>query len=311
MLDKIMDEIKTRNEKLYIFILMIMLILLIAKFWDRVILINEILFKSMAIVLNHIVSSIFVIILIVFKIYIFKLSDEKSQEKIDAYNNSLIEESKNNGYFSVKLIERYEKLNKDYGNTLQIIINNNSDERIEYLKGYISLYKNFIKISQVNFEINHIDRNYGEKVYYDFIDHNKLFWDGFDIYVSKIKIRDKVEEGLFYKGTRFTRTHYLILNLNRFYDYKICGIRTKYNLIWLKENFRRNVLYRIRYFCSHNIIYLKKIPLIEYLKRSIFRLIRISLVITSVFTIFIGILLALLDVGDFCIDLFNLWKNYI
>ncbi len=310
MFDKIIDEIKARNGTLYTGILIIAGCFLIAKFGDKVILIKEALFQSIILFLPHMGSIIFVVVLLVIKKYLFKLSDKKSQEKIDQYNKPLIAESKDNKYFSVKLIEKYEKLDKEYGNTLQIIIKNKSVNRIEYLKGYISLYKNLIKISQVDFEINHMDKYSGEKVYYDFIDHNKLFWDGFDIYVSKIKSKDKVEEDLFYEGNHFIRTHYFLLNIDSFYDYKICGIRSKYNLIWLKEKFRRIIVARIRHSCSRHIIHFRRIPFIQSLKEGFFRLIRISLVIIGTLIVLIGIFLVLFDLGNMFIDLFHLWKEY-
>ncbi|MBM7853788.1 hypothetical protein JOC37_000153 [Desulfohalotomaculum tongense] len=310
MFDRIIDEIKERNVVIYIIILLIFTCFLMVKFLDLVVLTGKSLFKSIIILFLHWKSMLFIVVLFVIVRYLFKLSDRKSQEEIDKYNKPLEVESKGREYISVKLIERHEKLNNVDGRVLDIVIKNESDNDINYIKGYISLYKRLTRVSKIDFEINNLRELFSERVFYDFIDHEKLFWDGFDIYVYQIQVGDKIDNNFTIEGNHFIRTYFFELNLGEFYDFKIFGIRTRYNLIWLKKKVRREILPRIRFFYSKQTVYFCRRPFLLELMNAVSRYLRLLLVISVLFIIILAAIFVLIDIGKALISLFVVWKHY-
>jgi hypothetical protein len=224
-----------------------------------------------------------VIILITIR-YFFKLSDEKSQERIDIYSEPLIIKSEGKKYISVNLIERYGELNNIYGKILEVIIKNEVDKDIDYIKGYISLYERHTRISKIYFEFDNLRKAFSEKIFYNFITHEMKFWDRFDVYIYEVQIEDKIDKNFRIEGNYFIKTYFPELNPNKFYDFRIFGIKTKYNLTWFKEKFREKILFRIRYL--H------------------FPLIMLIIFVTSLF-----MLLILIDTSKAIINLYNIWRD--
>ncbi|QIB27926.1 hypothetical protein [Caloranaerobacter azorensis] len=312
MLDRIIDEIKEKSVVIYTIILLSFTCFLLVKFWNLVVLTREALFKSVIILALHWESILFIIVLFITVRYLFKLSNEKSQEEIDRYHKPLEVESKCRRYISAKLIERYGKLNNVYGKILEIVIRNESHSDINYVKGYISLYKDFTRISKIDFEIDNFRKLFSERVFYDFIDHKKLFWDGFDIYVYQIRIGDKIDNNFTIEGNHFIRTHYLELNLEKFYDFRIFGVKTKYNLAWLKKKVREKILYGIQFFYSERRIHFyQKSFLLKLIDIDIIsRYLRFLLVIFVLFIILLAIVFLLTDIGKVLLALYEVWKYY-
>lgn len=310
MIDRIIDEIKTKSTYIYITILLVFVYYLVVKFWGLVALTGETMYQSIIALVPHLGSILMAVILLATIMYFLKLSDKKSKERIDEYDKPLKVESEGKGYISAKLIERYGKLNNTEGEILEVIIKNESDKDIDYIKGYVVLYKQFTRISKIPFEFDNLREVYSERIFYNFVDHKKLFWDGFDIYVSEIQFNEKTERNFAIRGNHFVRTHYFVLNLNKFYDFKILGIRTRYNLVWLKEKIKKEILVRVRHFCSKRVIYFHRRLFFLELRDRILRYLRVILVVLVLLIILLAIVLLLIDIIKALGILFVIWKEY-
>ncbi|WP_147289878.1 hypothetical protein [Anaerosacchariphilus polymeriproducens] len=241
--------------------------------------------------------------------YLLRLGDKKAQEEIERYHKPFNLESIEKKYISGLLTEWRGKLDEKYGKILEILIINECDMDIRYIKGYIALYEGVTKISKIDFEINNLTKSYKERIFYELMDDRISLWDGFDIYISEIKFNEVEEKDIKIKGNRKIRTHFFVLNLDKFYDFKFLGIRTTHNLIWIKKKFKMIIIDRIKFICRRRVFHIGQKP---PLKEELLRCFRIAIFLPLI--IFIVSILPILVVFDFVklfIELFEIWKSIL
>ncbi len=204
------------------------------------------------ILMHHIISMIFLVTILVGIKLILNHSDKKSMDDINNYyEKELIIKSSNNRYLAIELKEYHKILNDKYGKTLEVIIKNTIDSTIDYIRGTVFLYNNQKKrIKSIEFETKNLRKSYNDRIFYDLLDIKERNWSEFDAYIEEYKAGYETQQNFFIEGRMVLRTHFIILNYSKFYDYKIFGIRTKYNLVWLKNKIRHELVPAIRFFYS-------------------------------------------------------------
>ncbi|MBV4429548.1 hypothetical protein [Clostridium tyrobutyricum] len=313
MLELIIDFIKDKNKGLTYCILMVALTLYISsKYWKFVQQTYRTIYKILIIFMHHIISIVFIIVILIGIKIIFNLSDKKSKENIDNYyKKPLILDLQYNRYFRIELIERYERLNEKYGDTLKVIIKNIMNSDIDHIKGSIFLYdENKVRVKNIKLETKNLQDSYSDLVFYNLIDMSSRNWKEFDVYIDEFRIGDVIQENFNIQGKKAIRTQFLTLNYLKFYDYKIFGINTKYNLVWIKEKIKYEFLPSISFFYSKKEYYRDRCPLYIELKDLLKRLIRFLVVIFVTILIVSLIIIALIDVEKMFISIFQILKTY-
>lgn len=313
MLETIIGFIKDKNKNIVYCIFMVLLVFYISeKYWRIVLLTYTYSYSILMLCIKHILSIAFVVMSVVGVKIIFNLSDRKSKENIDEYyekGTNLV--THHNKYFEINLIEMHESFNKSYGDTLKVIIKNTSNSTIDYIKGTIFLYdRDNERIKNIKFEIKNLRKAYKDRVFYDLLNIEDRFWEKFDAYVDEFKILDEIHQNFNIRGKSIIRSNFLICNYSKFYDHKIFGIRTKYNLAWIKEKVKYEFFPAIKFFYSQKKFYFHKRPVYIELKDLFKRLIRFLVVIFAFILILSLIFVVILDIGKLIISIIELVKLY-
>lgn len=307
MFDKIIDFAKDmKNKFLYYVLIIASLFYLLTKSWKVAEETNTAIVKSLTVILHHLLSLGFIIAIIIGIKYLFKLSEKKSRERIECYNKPIVLENKDEKYINVKLIELGERFNGGYCKTLEILISNPLDTLIDYSRGVIYIRNDNKRVDKIKFETYNLKKTNFERIFYDKIDDRIRNWDRFEIFIEKFKKNDIIEENIMITSPLIIRMHCMELNLSKFYDFSILGIRTNYNLAWLKEKMKIDIIPEIKYFYSKKN---KRLLNLE-LKDLINRLLRFTLVSLVLFLILALIILALIDIYKMIKVIYTIWNNY-
>ncbi|MFL0194413.1 hypothetical protein ACJDU8_02325 [Clostridium sp. WILCCON 0269] len=312
MLKIIIDIFKDFKIKVFYFIAGIMVILYtLVKYGEVTEKTYKVLISTLHIILLHWVSVIIIVGFIIGVVKILKYSDEKSNERIKKYNKPCVIESHKNNYIDVKLIEKKETMEGKWGETLEILLKNVLDTTINELQGSIHLYIKQKRIKKIDFKIENLRASYVERVFYELISFKERNWDEFDVFIQKIKISEKIEENFFIYGKIMIRTYYMILNFEQFFDYKCIGIRTKYNLVVLKEILRKACSYIMFFSLRKRKVYFnEKHSLYLAFKDLIWRFVKFLIVIAILFLMFLPILYSGVEIFKVTVSLYYIWKDY-
>jgi hypothetical protein len=313
VLKLIIDFIKDKNKSIAYCIFFIAIICFFSvKNWGVVEETYHTTYILLTNLLHHIISVIFILTILVGTKFILNYSNKKSLEDInDYYEQEIILESEYNKYISIELKENIETLNERYGKKLEVIIKNTSNLTIDYIKGNVFLYdsrKNRIK--SVEFETKNLRKSYSDRIFCDLLDGKERIWSEFDSHIIELKAGDEVQQNFFIEGRRVIRTYSIILNYSKFYDYKILGIRTKYNLVWLKNKIKRELIPAVKFFCSKKVLYMDKHHLYTELNDLIIRLIRCLLVLLTAVLIVALMIAILIDIQKMFVSMFGIFKDY-
>ncbi|AVQ39093.1 hypothetical protein C7M56_10490 [Clostridium botulinum] len=313
MLKIIIDFIKDKNKNITYCLFFIGLICFVSvKNWGFVEETYHMAYSIFIILMNHIISMIFIVTILVGINLILKHSDKKSMEDINNYyEKELVIKSSKNRNPAIELKENREKLNNKYGKSLEVIIKNTIDSTIDYIRGTVFLYDNEKKrIKSIVFEIKNLRKSYSVRIFYDLLDIKERNWSEFDGFIEEYKIGDEIQQNFFIEGRKVLRPHFIILNYSKFYDYKILGIRTKYNLVWLKNKIRHELVPAVRFFYSKKVWYRDRRAIYIELKDLVIRLLRFLLVVIVAILIVSLLVIILIDIQKMLISMFNICKNY-
>jgi hypothetical protein len=92
----------------------------------------------------------------------------------------------------------------------------------------------------------------------------------------------------------------MILNLHRFYDFRFLGVRTKYNMVWLKDKIKCKIFPSVKFFYSKTI----------ELKDGLIRFARFSLIILGVLLVLSLVIFTVTDIVKMFISICTIWKSY-
>lgn len=244
-------------------------------------------FSSLDKILNLILLNwynlLYVVILAFIFIYLLKTSHKKSEDFLNDYYNKeeILDVAVN------KLLTGTIKISRNlrFDDEIIVSVKNISDERISYINGFISIYKNKIRIKKLPINIKMLDIGYSEVIYQS-VDDFKLFnFDEFDIYIEEVKTKSETLREIYEPGPLFVRTYSLILNREKYIDYRLFGIKTKYNLVWIKQKFEE-VMSRIKF------LYKKKRYGNQNLLRELSSLIGRSILFIFIYSIILVMILA-------------------
>ncbi|MCL1696543.1 hypothetical protein [Lysinibacillus sp. BPa_S21] len=197
------------------------------------------------IIMSNWLYILYAVVFTLANIFVLLYSDKKSQEKIDEYNSQ--EESH---IVNVdNLISGHIKISQKYyvGRELLIKLNNISNEKILKMNGFISLYKGQVRVKKLQFDINMLKAGYSECIYQSVNEVEILRFEDFDIYINEMVTENESISEIHKMGPRFARIPF-VLNYDKYYDKKLFGIKTRFNLVWIKEKTRKVYLYiRFKY----------------------------------------------------------------
>lgn len=310
MFGRILDYFKQKHSKIHSLILILLAFYLSTKYWNFVNITYKTIIKSLKEISFHSVSLIFIITVFIGIRFLFKYSDNKTKEQNEKYDKPRDFESEKRKHIQVILTETKRDVIKDYKKTLEIVIKNISEQDIDYIKGFVSIYKDKKRIYKIDFETKCLCKYFSERILYDVIDIELRNWNYFDIFIEKVKTIDDINENFIIDGKRIIRTYSQILNYSKFYDYKLFGFRTKYNLVWLKQKFKREVFPSIKFFYAKRSYHFYKRPFYLDLKDFLFRAFQFALVLLIVITISFLLLLTIVEIIKMISLLYYIWKDY-
>ncbi|WP_460292812.1 hypothetical protein [Clostridium tertium] len=294
-----LKKLKNKNVLLWSFLLILFLIIYIVLNKDITIKVVNISKELAIIILNHILSIALLVIIFTITKKCFKYSDMKSQEDIDFIYKPrpyYIEHK----YIKIELVDRKEGDRGISRNFLEINIKNNYSEIIKKVKGRIFIYKNRKRVRTINFDVEYLQEGYSEIVFFDFLNIRDINWDEVDLFIEKIELENNYYENLFIKGLNLIRTYTEILNYNKYYDNRILGIRTRYNLIFLKNKIK-DIINMIKFHWNINVYSFTEKIRIDRKKVFTRIIIAISiLIVTSLAVILLSLLIS---------DLINIIKE--
>lgn len=222
----IIDFLKEKNKKIAYICIMIIIII----GWGFKNIQYKMLLEIVDILKENIVSIIILIILCVVMTRFLKYIDEKSQEVIEIYNRPIPKRAKNE-YIEVILSEYYEE-------GLRIEVKNLKSKVIKNMKGSIYLYENKNRIQRIEFEISNLLELHTDIIFDKLDEKAKYIWNSFNVFIYKLEFEDQIIKEVFMEKVHFRRTHFMLLNRKMFHDSKILGIKTRYNLAWIKEELK-------------------------------------------------------------------------
>lgn len=296
----IIGKLKKNHMYLYIFLVGLIFIIYFRLNLNKLLNLNNwtqivIIMKEISIIMvNHLLIIVFAIASFITIKKWFKYSDIKSREKIDFINKPTINIIKSK-YIYIEIIEKLGEINGRV-KVLEINIKNKFSDRLCYLEGKIFLYRNQKRIKVIKFNVEHLDHGYKESIFYNPLKGNEIYWNEADVFIDKIEFQNEFEENIFIKGVQFFRTYTEILNYDKYYDYKLFGIRTKYNLVYLKERIRE-LKSRLKYYWRNDVISFT--DRIKISKKKVF--IRVIIILISIILIILLMMVVL--------DLFNAIKD--
>lgn len=249
---------KIKNSKiLWLMILGYLLYFLNLKFpIEYKILINTI--KILLLIISHNIFYVLFITVIVISLFgLLKYSD--SQKCEDFFNREPINSKHKSCTSRSLVIEIYENATLSILKPIRkILIKNNTDSEINYLKGQVDLYCLEERVKSLKFEINHLKPQRKELISKEEIDKFLHEWDEFDFYINDCTFVGDDTADVY--NTRFDGDRFFLLPPNFLELSKITWIERKipYNLEWLKEKCREVGLY-LKWNLKKQTVYEKKV----------------------------------------------------
>ncbi|EOO12430.1 hypothetical protein [Bacillus cereus] len=310
MISVIVNHIKEKSKLLYTIAVIGVIFYFIYSQWSE--------FKSnwysltpiIKIILIHMPSVLLILTFVCATISLFKISNRKSNEKMKDYLKSQKIEVETDKFFrpiGAAVIKEYDFLEGIETETIKIKVINKEENFIEFIDGFISFYYEKERVKVVPVKIKQLYKGYSERVYYNKIDKDTINWDYFDFYITEMKIDDEIYTNVRLRSPSVYKTYYFYLNMDKFIDKKIFGIRTKYNLVWLKEKFRTG--FRIvQFFCSPKKYQIKNGRVYTDTWRKVYSLLK-NLVVYALFGILILLfLMSLLDIIEMLREIAGIFK---
>jgi hypothetical protein len=310
MISVIVNYIKEKSKLLYTIAVIGVIYYFIYSQWSE--------FKSnwyslipiIKIISIHISSVLLILTFICATIFLFKISNRKSNEKMKDYLKSQKIEVETDKFFrpiGAAVIEEYDFLEGIETKTIKIKVINTEENLIEFIDGFISFYYEKERVKVVPVKIKQLYKGYSERVYYNKVDKDTINWNHFDFYITEMKINDEIYTNVRLRSPSVYKTYYFYLNMDKFIDKKLFGIRTKYNLVWLKEKFRTGFRL-VRFFCSPKKYHIKNGRVYTNTWRKIYSLLK-NLVVYALFgSLILLFLMSSLDIIEMFREIADIFK---
>lgn len=229
MISVIVNYIKEKSKLLYTIAVIGVIFYFIYSQWSE--------FKSnwyslipiFKIILIHMPSILLILTFVCVTISLFKISNRKSNEKMKDYLKSQKIEVETDRFFrpiGAAVIKEYDFLEGIETETIKIKVINKEESLIELIDGFISFYYEKERVKVVPVKIKQLYKGYSERVYYNKIDKDTINWDYFDFYITEMKIDDEIYTNVRLRSPSVYKTYYFYLNMDKFIDKKIFGLRT-------------------------------------------------------------------------------------
>ncbi|MEV5038864.1 hypothetical protein MRBLBA21_003765 [Peribacillus frigoritolerans] len=248
-MDILLEFLKILKNQKYLTVALIVLIIVnIISFFSNLEKITS-LYKIMGIISKNGIYLLYIIILAIIFINILRYSHKKSQPREEDFYNK-------NTHCEVEIVNSVSgniKISRSYsGYEFQIDIKNISNEDILNVDGFISIYNHKVRIKKFPFEVNILKPGYSESIYHSVNEFALFNFENFDIYINEIKTKSGIKKGIYEVSLKRVNRFYKILNMERFIDYKLFGLKTRYNLVWFKQK-SREVFSRFQFLCRKRI----------------------------------------------------------
>lgn len=69
-------------------------------------------------------------------------------------------------------------------------------------------------------------------------EYELFYFDSFDIYINEIKTTSTIKKEIYKMSLKIARTYTFIFNIEKFVDYKLFFLKTRYNVAWFKQKSR-------------------------------------------------------------------------
>lgn len=265
LLNKIANLVKLKSTRIYVVFMLAALAVFSYNNYSVFIKGFRYLYNLLIELKHHWITFTIIVIAILLIKKVFNISDKKSKIKIDEYHREIVDKTQVIEGLSFKCVENNDKY-KNYSKKIYMYAIS-EDVYIKHIKGEISFYNgNYayekdICLFRLPFEFNNFQKNSIEILYNDY---KYIDWNYYCVYIIEMDNDNGFFNGLKYRSKGFHRTRFMEYNSHRFYDYKFCGIKTKYNLIWLKERIN-DIKSALSFFYSKKRFYFggKKIPLYD------------------------------------------------
>lgn len=234
-MDKILELLKEKKPNIYFVIILLLIVVTISKNIDNIKLFIPIIIEIISVVRSHIVAVLFGIFTYGFLKTAFNISNKKCEERLDKHYNDITLETQNAVGLKVKVFEEPDK-RKGYATKIRCYCTNNGEHKIDYVKGFIQFYRTGLNdkicVFKIPFESFNFKENTSEEL---FNDYKHLNWNNFIVNVVELKIGANTYSNIEMCSSTITKTYSVALNYDHYYDYRFLGIRTRYNLVWFKE----------------------------------------------------------------------------
>ncbi|MDQ0170585.1 hypothetical protein [Paenibacillus tundrae] len=301
----IIDLFKETNKKVYVIIILIFAVVNV-EFLRNIKENKKAIFESLQIIMQNLINILPVFILVFSWLFLLRVSNKKSNEIIAERFNQAEEYQIRNKRLLVEIKDNIVPNLNSPLNIMEIIVKNNQNENINSIKGIISFYYQQVRIKKIEINIHNLKSGYGERVYFDKFESR---WNQCDLYIDEIVCNETIDKHVLLSGEYRIYTNYVILNLEKFYDYTLMGFKFKSNLVWLKEKINLvfesvSYIYRKRYFdIKHSIT------------RSILSLLIRSVLFVLIYVLllaFIILIVAAVANSIYCfMDLLKIWGNVL
>lgn len=256
-------------------------------------------------------SVMLIIILLVSILKLLQVSDRKSRERIKEHLYSPFDYETEGDFVNVSVHRYYQdEIKEGILEKIEVKLNNNSNEDIEQIRGFVYFYKDKTRIKTLNIELYNLRGGFSERILLSDNNHTShlLDWDYFELFVSELTTKQNHIQNTYFRSKLYINTHFYILNYEKFIDYKFLGIRQKYNMAWIKRVLKTEVVPRITFLYKRKIYYVgKSPPLIKELVTLLQRFIAFTIIYILLFLVSMLILYAVIDVIRLLIELARLW----
>jgi hypothetical protein len=254
------------------------------------------LYKIMDIIASNWLNLLYLLILVIVFINILRYSHKKSQPREEDFYNE-------NAHYKVEVVNfvggNIKISRSSTGYKLQIYIQNISNEDILNVDGFLSISDNKVRIKKIPFEVSILKPGYSESIYQSVNEFELFNFDICDIYINEIKTKSITKKEIYNVGPKRVNRFYKILNMERFIDYKLFGLRTRYNLVWFKKK-SREVFRYIRWLYKRKVYVYGKGIRKHNLFHEVCSFIKRSIIFICIYTIILII---------FCVTLFAVIKT--
>lgn len=255
-------------------------------------------YKIMDIIASNWLYLLYIIILAIVFINILRYSHKKSRPREEEFYNEDV-------HYKVEVVNfvggNIKISRSSTGYKLQIYIQNISNEDILNVDGFLSITANKVRIKKIPFEVSILKPGYSESIYQSVNEFELFKFDMCDMYINEIKTKNITKKEIYNIGPKRFNIFYKILNMERFIDYKLFGIRTRYNLVWLKDKSRVAFGY-IRWFYKRKVYVFGKGIRKHSLFHEVCSFIKRSIIFMCIYTIILII---------FCVTLFAVIKTLL